>query len=218
MKPTSPTVLVQIHTDLKQLASDINAEHTAVADLMGEALDHARRAGDSLIRAKNAMPFGRFGAWIKSNCRFSERTARNYMLVSRNWSVIEERQRVAEVDSVREAVRILAMESDVDVPFVLPPIGQMQLGIIATHRELTEWTYIVVEAVGEHWIRAAIANDTLTYDRRGWRRDTFRHWLRTLDLEPEFWDSVEWLPTRPVAPTNNVLISELPWKYEEAVA
>lgn len=214
MNPKPNIVIVQEHVDLKQLASDINADHTAAAGLMGKVLDHARRAGDSLIKAKDSMPYGRFGAWIKEHCRFSERTARNYMLIARNWLVIEERQRAAEVDSVREAVRILA-ESE---PFELPPVGQMLFGVISTAGEMTEWTYIVVEAVGEHWIRAAIANDMLTYDRRGWRRDTFCHWLRVMDLGAEFWDSIEWYPPRPVDPKNNILIGELPWKYETEAA
>jgi hypothetical protein len=44
-----------------------------------EGLQAALEAGNILIHIKETLPHGEFVKWIKSNCEFTTRTARNYM-------------------------------------------------------------------------------------------------------------------------------------------
>lgn len=208
-------VIVAEHCDLASLAQSINTEHTQAHEHLAKALEHARNAGIELQRAKDAMPHGKFLPWLKANCQFSERTARNYMLVARNW------QRVADLESVREAVRVLT-QSDNHFPFELPPVGQGMLGVVPDGDDMTNWIYVIVESVGEHWIRAATLGSELSFDNRGWHRDYFWAWLEVQEREEYidaiFWASVHWFAPRPVSPANNPFNAELPWTYETAEA
>lgn len=212
----SPVAIISEHVDLTTLAATINADHTASGQHLGKALEHARRAGDALLKAKDSLPHGRFIPWLKSHCQFSERTARNYMLVARNWQAIQS----TDAASVRDAVRMLtAVDPDPEngnaLPFCLPPVGQMMLGVIVGSESLLDWSIVVVESVGEHWIRTAVAGDELSYDKRGWHRDYFDIWLECQKFEPEFLAAINWSPPRPVKPENNPLRLELTeWKYE----
>lgn len=214
----SPIAIVSEHVDLTTLAATINVEHATAGQHLSKALEHARRAGDALLRAKDSLPHGRFIPWLKSHFQFSERTARNYMLVARNWQAIES----TDAGSVRDAVRMLtAVDSDHDpeignaLPFCLPPVGQMVLGIVAIGVDPLDWIVVVVESDGEHWIRTAVAGDELSYDKRGWHRDYFDIWLEYQKFEPEFLAAIHWFSPRPVKPENNPLRYLIPeWKYE----
>jgi hypothetical protein len=55
-----------------------------------------------LIEAKSRVRHGEWLSWLEANCPLSDRQARNYMRLARN------RQRVADLPSVREAVAFLA--------------------------------------------------------------------------------------------------------------
>lgn len=58
-----------------RLAAQINAEHAAVSNALRAGLAHALKADELLLKAKAAIPYGQFGARIRQNCEFSERTA-----------------------------------------------------------------------------------------------------------------------------------------------
>lgn len=94
--------------DLGDIAERINAEHDALERAWSAALGHAKAAGVLLSEAKAALPFGKFGPWIKQNCKFSDRTAQLYMQISQRWAEIQSNpQHVAEM-SLRKAIEIIA--------------------------------------------------------------------------------------------------------------
>ena len=74
-----------ITTELTQLATEINAEHIQCLQAMRYGLDHAVKVGELLNQAKEIVDHGDWLPWIADNCKFSERTARAYMRVNRNW-------------------------------------------------------------------------------------------------------------------------------------
>jgi len=68
---------------LADLARRINAEHEATEIAMQSGLEHAIKAGELLLEAKEAVPHGNWLPWLKANCSVSERTAQLYMKVAR---------------------------------------------------------------------------------------------------------------------------------------
>ena len=95
--------------DLTNLASEIRLKHDQATEAAGTAIRLATEAGDLLIKAKEQLPHGNWGAWVQENCRFSERTARGYMRLARELPKLEEskRQRVADM-SLRQAIKAVA--------------------------------------------------------------------------------------------------------------
>jgi hypothetical protein len=79
------------------LADAIRTELAAAKDAAASAVDHACRAGELLIQAKESCSHGEWGAWLHENTEISERTARVYMQLARRWRKLPEaeRQRVA---------------------------------------------------------------------------------------------------------------------------
>ncbi len=61
------------------IAAEVNAEHAAALRHAGDAVEHARRAGEVLLRAKAELPHGNFLPWLSNNCAVSERQAQRYM-------------------------------------------------------------------------------------------------------------------------------------------
>ena len=58
-----------------------------------EILDAKRRGGEAILtigrcltEAKQALPHGEWLPWLNERVEFSERTARNFMRLSREWS------------------------------------------------------------------------------------------------------------------------------------
>jgi Protein of unknown function (DUF3102) len=99
--------------DLANFASQIRLKHEQATEAAGTAIRLATEAGDLLIKAKEQVQHGSWGAWVQENCRFSERTARGYMRLARELPKLEEskRQRVADM-SLREAIRAVAAPND----------------------------------------------------------------------------------------------------------
>ena len=69
-------------------------------------LEHATAAGNALLKAKAALPHGRWLPWLKSKCDLSERMAQNYMVVAQGRDTLTKTQRVADL-SLRGALRLL---------------------------------------------------------------------------------------------------------------
>lgn len=106
-----------IETTANDLAIQINAEHEACIGAAGTAVEHAIKAGRLLVEAQALIPYGEWGRWIKTNCRFSRMTANRYMRVSCN-------ARVTTLESVRQALAMLAAptEEDNDEPIEEPTL------------------------------------------------------------------------------------------------
>jgi hypothetical protein len=63
---------------LSRLASEINAAHYKVLYSVRATLEHACRAGELLVVAKERVGHGHWHGWVRQNCGFSPRTATNY--------------------------------------------------------------------------------------------------------------------------------------------
>jgi hypothetical protein len=65
------------------IRDEINAEHHYAREAAESAVGHAIQCGELLIEQKKRVGHGKFTAWIKENCDFSDDTARIYMRASR---------------------------------------------------------------------------------------------------------------------------------------
>ena len=77
---------------------------------MQKGLEHALKAGQLLLEAKKGLPHGEWLPWLRESCPdISERTAQNYMRLSREVSKLEpeKAQRVADL-SYRDAIRVVS--------------------------------------------------------------------------------------------------------------
>jgi hypothetical protein len=79
----NPTNAILIAGDLEDWASEINSEHLAASDCAQTAIEHARRAGGLLIKAKQALPHGDWLPWLAANVHVSERSVQVYMKLAR---------------------------------------------------------------------------------------------------------------------------------------
>ena len=65
--------------NLTTWAADINAAHADAVTHASTAIDYAKTAGELLLKVKQKLPHGAFGAWLEANVEVSERQARRYM-------------------------------------------------------------------------------------------------------------------------------------------
>src|SRR5262249_53521490 len=66
--------------DLGQLAQEINAQHGAVITTLSSGVEHARRAGELLLKVKEQVRHGEWLPWLTANCpEIAPRTAQFYM-------------------------------------------------------------------------------------------------------------------------------------------
>lgn len=90
------------------LASEINSEHENCNIAILDGLQHAIKAGELLLQAKELVNHGEWLPWLKSNVSFSERTAQNYMRVfQRKNEILEKSATVADL-SYKAAINLLA--------------------------------------------------------------------------------------------------------------
>jgi hypothetical protein len=94
------TPIVQLST----LAKQINSEHNQCEEALGKAVYHAYRCGILLTQAKQAIPHGQWGEWLKTNCIVGQRMAQNYMRIADNYSP----ETLPAHGSIREAIAALA--------------------------------------------------------------------------------------------------------------
>lgn len=59
--------------------AELNRLHSEIEDKLRSTVQDAIRAGEILTQIKGRLRHGDFLPWIKANCHFSERTARNYI-------------------------------------------------------------------------------------------------------------------------------------------
>ena len=99
-----------IEPTLAQLATEINAAHTAAQALSSQAVEHAYDAGIWLNQAKAQVEHGQWLLWLAEHCpAVSERTARAYMQLARNWKALESQNGNAVADlNFRQAIKLLS--------------------------------------------------------------------------------------------------------------
>jgi hypothetical protein len=96
--------------ELKQLATEINAEHIAALGASRTALDHAQRAGDRLQQVKDRLKHGEWLSWLAANCDVAVTTAQEYMRVAKHWAQLEayRNTRPAVHLDITKALRLIA--------------------------------------------------------------------------------------------------------------
>ena len=92
---------------LTDLGTEINDTHAQAILHAGEAMNHALRCGDLLIKAKATVQHGHWLPWLRQNIAFSERTAQAYMRIAQRSSCLQIRNGVADL-SVRGVLKELA--------------------------------------------------------------------------------------------------------------
>ena len=96
---------------LEMLAATANKEHAATEKAAVNMLEHARKAGEALAKAKATVGHGRWSKWLKESFRGSDRTARDYMRVAANW----QNSATLEAKSIKEVLDALAKPSDAEM-------------------------------------------------------------------------------------------------------
>ena len=98
--------------DLANYADRINREHDLAEQHAVTAMEHAQRAGDLLIEAKERVAYGDWLKWLKENVTVSPRMVQNYMKLARVLPHIEpeEAKRVSHLP-IRKAIQTLVTES-----------------------------------------------------------------------------------------------------------
>lgn len=69
-------------TSIQAYANEINQHHAQAQHHAGKAIDHAKAAGEVLLKAKAQLEHGQFLAWLAANCEVSPRQAQRYMGVA----------------------------------------------------------------------------------------------------------------------------------------
>ena len=88
---------------VRDLPAEINHEHEAACRAASSAIDHARRCGKLLIKAKAERGHGEWLPWLTEHCSaISERTAQGYMRLAK-----VDPQRVADM-SLRDGLKTIA--------------------------------------------------------------------------------------------------------------
>jgi hypothetical protein len=67
-------------------ASEINREHDLVLTADANRMQHYVRCGELLLAQKAALKHGEFKSWIGDHCRFSYKTAADYMRAAKQKS------------------------------------------------------------------------------------------------------------------------------------
>ncbi len=92
---------------LQEIAETVNSEHAKIEGALREGLARAEEVGKLLTEAKELVKHGGWLQWIADNCKFSERTAQNYMRVAERYPELAKSATVADL-TYREAVGLLA--------------------------------------------------------------------------------------------------------------
>jgi Protein of unknown function (DUF3102) len=64
-----PPAIVRSAADLRLLAQEINSAHKAAEDHGRKTLEHFKELGEKLIKAKEQVPHGQFGAWVNGRAK-----------------------------------------------------------------------------------------------------------------------------------------------------
>jgi hypothetical protein len=97
--------------ELSTLASRIRAEYADVNTAVSNVLAKARVLGETLNRAKDKIGHGKFGQWLKANCKLSERTAQRYMQLATDWTKLQAKL----TDQIRHGMADLSLNKAIEL-------------------------------------------------------------------------------------------------------
>jgi hypothetical protein len=93
---------------LADYAAVINDEHRAAYGCAQQAIEHARVAGEHLLKAKAALKHGEWLPWLAANVEVTERQAQRYMKVAENWAALSAKYDAASYLTIDGALKELA--------------------------------------------------------------------------------------------------------------
>lgn len=95
--------------ELESIAAEINREHQLCYSVFRTSLEHAMRAGELLVQAKEQVSHGQWLPWVEANCEFARNTATGYMQLHSYRELLNDRP----VDhlGVREAIAYIAKQT-----------------------------------------------------------------------------------------------------------
>jgi hypothetical protein len=86
-----------------QLADTINKSHAEANKSYGNALHHARAAGEALVIAYSKIDKPSRGKWLAKHCPcVKPRTAQTYMRIFQEWGAIEARPDIASIGGAKK--------------------------------------------------------------------------------------------------------------------
>jgi hypothetical protein len=98
---------------LDDLAARIKAEHEATALSLKRGIEHAIKAGELLIQAKQLLnKHGAWLPWVEGNCAITPRMAQIYMRIAGSKAEIEAKAKSISHLTISEAVKFLAAPFD----------------------------------------------------------------------------------------------------------
>lgn len=103
-----------VRVDLRSLAKQINAAHTAFEDGMRKSIAYAVEAGEKLLRVKEGLSHGEWMPWLKDNFSGDQKTAWRYMQVAAHPGELESYQARVPNLSLRSAVKMLTKARHAD--------------------------------------------------------------------------------------------------------
>jgi hypothetical protein len=113
---------------LAKLAARINAEHHQAETALRAGLQHAKNAGELLIKAKEQCRHGEWLPWLRANVEFSERTAQAYMRVAKRWEELEAKAQALADLTFEDGLKLLAaaVEEKAGVPSPAPTVEELR--------------------------------------------------------------------------------------------
>ena len=100
-RPTHPRLKVVSNNDhhsqnghharfatVAQLKGTANDNHKAIMGAARTTVEHARQAGEALLKLKELVGHGDWQAWLKKNFQGSPETARLYARIADNWKIV----------------------------------------------------------------------------------------------------------------------------------
>lgn len=140
-------------------ANIINEEYRLAKSSAQDAVQHAIKCGALLIEQKKACGHGKFLAWVKANCDFSERTARDYMRVAES----PNRQRAADLSIRALTGQERAVKKAKSTPAAKAAMVTVRWPKNASDKQIAQ---VIVDLYGERYMRAQrIANEITAITR-----------------------------------------------------
>lgn len=102
---------------LNDLAQEANDNHEQVISNAKKAISAAMAAGAALLRAKEQVAHGDWGAWQKQNLNYSQPTAFRYMTIASNYSSMNN---LKDAKDINDALRMISERKAEENPEHVP--------------------------------------------------------------------------------------------------
>ena len=114
------------------IATEINNLSKQAIASAGEAVEHARKAGELLLEVKNQLPHGQFLQWVKQNITVSLRQAQRYMAAAQGKALVlkdltgkyDKVSHLIESMDELEFLRLVGKDGDQEIELAIIPIDK----------------------------------------------------------------------------------------------